>query len=207
MSNLRPFTVLRIDSTARQEGSYSRPLADRLIDGLRERVPGLDLIERDLTANPPPVVNADWFKAAYTADEEKTDNDRLALEASDELVEEFARADAFVITAPIYNFSVSAQLKLWIDQVARFGKTFTYTENGPMGVLPDRPVYLVITSGGTEIGSDIDFASGYLRHVLGFVGLTQVEIIGADKLMSLADEKLPAAEKLIDELVAAFDPV
>lgn len=199
-------TILRIDSSGRREQSHSRPLADRMVEGLTARFPGTRVVERDLTANVPPVVDEAWFKAAYTAEDERTDADRAALAASDEIVDEFASADAIVITVPIYNFSVSAQLKLWIDQVARFGRTFTYTENGPKALTPDRPTYLIVASGGTQIGSDIDFATDYLRHVLGFVGLNTIHVVEADQLMQKADEKLPAAREAIDDLAASFEP-
>lgn len=199
-------TILRIDSSGRYEASHSRPLADRMVERLQGRFPDANVVTRDLTADVPPVVDEAWFKAAYTAEDERTDAGRAALAASDAIVDEFAAADAIVITVPIYNFSVSAQLKLWIDQVARYGRTFTYTDNGPKGLTPDRPTYLIVTSGGTKIGSEIDFATGYLRHVLGFVGLNTIHVIEADQLMSRSDEKLPAARARIDELADAFEP-
>ncbi|MEM9012465.1 MAG: NAD(P)H-dependent oxidoreductase [Pseudomonadota bacterium] len=199
-------TILRIDSSGRLSKSYSRPLADRMVAGLQARNPGALVVTRDLTAQVPPVVDEAWFDAAYTAEDERSEAARQALAASDEIVEEFLRASAIVIAAPIYNFSVSAQLKLWIDQVARFGRTFTYTENGPKPLGEDRPTYLIVASGGTKIDSEIDFATGYLRHILGFIGLRSVHVIEADQLMQHAETKLPAAEAQIDALVAAFEP-
>ena len=198
--------ILRIDSSGRQGKSHSRPLADRMVEGLLARFPDAELVTRDLTAAVPPVVDEAWFDAAYTAEGARSDADRAALGASDAIVDEFLAASAIVITAPVYNFAVSAQLKLWIDQVARFGRTFTYTETGPKALGPDRPTYLIVASGGTKIDSEIDFVTPYLRHVLGFIGLNTVHVIEADQLMSQADEKLPAARARIDDLAAAFEP-
>ena len=201
-----PTTILRIDSSGRRDKSHSRVLADRLVDGLLARRPGARVVRRDLTADVPPVVDEAWFDAAYTAEDKRDEAALDALSDSEAIVDEFLAASAIVITAPIYNFSVSAQLKLWIDQVARYGRTFTYTENGPKALGPDRPTYLIVTSGGTRIDSGIDFATPYLRHVLGFIGLRNVHVVEADQLMSQADSKLPAARDRIDELAAAFEP-
>ncbi|MEL6465002.1 MAG: NAD(P)H-dependent oxidoreductase [Pseudomonadota bacterium] len=197
-------TILRIDSSGRQGKSYSRPLADRLVAGLATQIPGAMVVTRDLTATVPPVVDEAWFDAAYTPKDDRDAAATSALAASDEIVDEFLAAAAIVITVPIYNFSVSAQLKLWIDQVARFGRTFTYTENGPKPLGADRPTYLIVASGGTRIDSDIDFATGYMRHVLGFIGLTDVHVIEADQLMQAAETKIPAAEVRIDNLVKSY---
>lgn len=205
MSTRAP-VILRIDSSGRAGKSHSRPLADRMVERLLARFPDAELIIRDLTTTVPPVVDEVWFDAAYTPEGERTDVHRAALASSDAIVDEFLRADAIVLTAPIYNFSVSAQLKLWIDQVARFGRTFTYTKTGPKPLGADRPIYLIVASGGTPIDSDIDFATGYLRHVLGFVGLNTVHVIAADRLMSQAEEKLAAARARIDDLAAAYQP-
>ncbi|MFD0915386.1 FMN-dependent NADH-azoreductase [Pseudahrensia aquimaris] len=197
-------TILLINSSARSADSYSLPLAKQLAEGLQSKLNGAEIVERDLTENTPPVVNAAWFAAAYTPQEEITDETRASLAASDEIVDEFQKASALVITVPIYNFTVSAQLKLWIDQVCRFGRTFTYTENGPKPLGEDRPCYLVVASGGTQIGSEIDFATGYLKHVLGFIGITNIHIVEADQLMQHADEKLPAAKKQVEEYITSF---
>jgi len=89
------------------------------------------------------------------------------------------QATHLVLATPIYNFGVPAALKAWIDMIARVQLTFQYTATGPEGLLQDKQVYLVMASGGTPLGSDIDFASGYLRHVLGFLGMTNVTIVDA----------------------------
>lgn len=108
---------------------------------------------------------------------------------------------------PIYNFGVPAVFKAWIDQIARARKTFRYSETGPVGLLEGKKAYVVIASGGTEADSAMEFATGYVRHVLGFVGVNDVEFIFADKLMFDGETKTAAAnakiETISNERVAA----
>jgi FMN-dependent NADH-azoreductase len=106
-----------------------------------------------------------------------------------------------VIGAPIYNFAPPAALKLWIDQIARARETFRYTETGPVGLLTGKRAVIVTASGGTAVGSEIDFATGYLRHILGFVGVTDVEIIAADRTMA-DDGSVERARSAIAALAA-----
>lgn len=107
-----------------------------------------------------------------------------------------------MIATPIYNFAVPAALKAWIDLIARAGVTFKYTENGPVGLLTGKRAIIVLASGGTQSGSEIDFATPYLKHVLGFIGIHDVDIIAADQLGAGADEKLAAASEAIERLAA-----
>src|SRR3546814_698354 len=102
------------------------------------------------------------------------------LAGSEELIGEIEAADTIIITAPIYNFAIPASLKAWIDQVTRARRTFSYTEVGPEGLLRGKRAYIVFASGGVPLGSQVDFASGYLRHILGFIGITDVHVIAAD---------------------------
>ncbi len=99
------------------------------------------------------------------------------------MIAEVKAADTLVIGLPVYNFGVPSALKAWIDQVCRAGLTFTYSENGPVGLLKDKRAIVFYVSGGTMMGSDIDFASGYLRHILGFIGITDVQMVTADQHM------------------------
>ena len=103
---------------------------------------------------------------------------------------------------PIYNFGVPAALKAWVDQVARAGVTFKYTENGPQGLLEGKRAILVVASGGTAAGSDIDFASGYMQHVMGFIGITDVTVITADQMMMDTEAALAKATAQVDALAA-----
>lgn len=190
--------VLRIDSSARTEGSISRDLAGKIIDKL-----GADAVAvRDLAAEPLPQVDADWIGANFTPKDDRSDAQAAKLALSDALIAEVQAADVLVIGLPIYNFGVPAALKAWADQVARAGLTFRYTENGPVGLLEGKRAIIAVASGGTEAGSPIDFATGYLKHFLGFIGITDVEFVSADRLMLDADASLAKANGQIEALAA-----
>lgn len=188
----RPLRILRVDASARAEGSVSRRLAAELIEALRAAHGTVELAVRDLKDGIPFVDEA-WMAANFTAEEERSQAHREALATSDALVGELMAADVLVIGTPIYNFGVPAALKAWIDMVARARLTFRYTDQGPVGLLEGKKAYVVIASGGTVVGSEIDFASGYLRHVLGFLGIDDVEIIAADRLMAQGEASIEAA--------------
>jgi FMN-dependent NADH-azoreductase len=101
----------------------------------------------------------------------------------------------------MYNFSIPATLKAWIDMIARARLTFRYTENGPVGLLSGKKAYLIVATGGVPVGSELDFATPYLRHALRFIGITDVEIVVADRLNSEAEESLDKARAQIANLV------
>ena len=190
-------TILRIDASARRDGSESRALTQRIIDRLAPQ----SIIQRDL-AVAIPTIDADWLAANWTKEDERSDEQRATLALSDNLIEEIKAADTLVIGTPIYNFGIPANLKAWIDQIARAGLTFRYTEAGPEGLLTGKRAIIAIASGGTQVGSDIDFASGYLRHVLGFVGITDVQFVAADQLMIDADASHAKADAALAALAA-----
>ncbi len=192
--------ILEVAASARRDTSVSRMLSTDLIDALTARHDDVSHVRRDL-ADGIPFVDEAWVEANFTPDETRTAAHREALAYSDELVEELARADVLVIGVPIYNFSVPASLKAWIDMVARARKTFRYTENGPRGLLEGKKAYLVVATGGVPVGSPVDFATPYLRHALKFIGISDVEIIAADQLNSNAAESIDAARSRIAELV------
>jgi len=133
------------------------------------------------------LITEDWIGANFTPADQRSDEQRQILALSDSLVDEIARADTLVIGLPIYNFSVPASFKAWIDLVARVGLTFAYTETGPKGLLTGKRAIIAVASGGTTVGSDADFATGYVRHVLGFIGITDVTLIAADAMDELRD--------------------
>lgn len=164
-------TLLHIDASARTDGSVTRQLSSKIVAKL-----GGDVIRRDL-GTPLPLLNNDWLTANWTpeADRDALQNDTLAL--SDVLISELKAADTIVIGTPIYNFSIPAVLKAWIDLVARAGVTFRYSEQGPVGLLDGKRAVIAVASGGTPVGSEIDYATGYLTHVLGFLGITDVQIV------------------------------
>jgi FMN-dependent NADH-azoreductase len=184
--------TLRIDASARKVGSVSRLLGDTLIEELRERGP-LDLQILDLSS-PPPVIDSEWVAANGTPAPDRSTEQSDTLSLSDQLVDQLEQADLLVITTPIYNFGVPAALKAWIDQVARAGRTFRYTDQGPVGLLEHKCAVVLVTSGGTRVGSDIDFTTPYLKHVLGFIGIHDVSFIAADALGQSADQAIARAQ-------------
>lgn len=172
--------ILRIDASARITGSITRDLNDQVVNLLSDER-SVKVVLRDLTS-PLPQITEDWVGANFTAANERSDMQRAALELSDTLVAELHAADTLLIGLPIYNFGVPASLKAWIDMIARVGETFRYSENGPVGLLKNKRAIVTVSSGGTKVGSDIDFATGYLSHVLGFVGITDVKIVTAETI-------------------------
>lgn len=189
-------TILQIDSSARMVDSTTRALTARIAKKL-----GGTVIRRDLNA-PVPQLDETWVNANWTPADQRTDAQKAALGLSDRLIAEIIAADTLVIGLPVYNFGVPAALKAWIDQVARAGVTFRYTENGPEGLLKGKRAIIAVASGGTQVGSDIDFASGYLRHFLGFIGITDVQIIAADRLMQDSDAAIREAHDRIEALAS-----
>ena len=188
--------ILRVDASMRNEGSVSRVLADKLV--ARLATADSTITERDL-AKGIDLINEAWIGANFTDPADRTDAQKAALAKSDALVQELREADTLVISAPVYNFHVPAALKAWIDMIARARETFRYTENGPEGLLTGKKAYIVVTSGGTVLGSEYDFISGYLRHVLGFIGITDVSFIDSSGLM-LDETKAAKAEQDISEV-------
>ena len=193
--------ILRIDTSMRHTGSVTRALTDKLVARLRAASPGSEVTVRDLAAGVP-LVNEAWIGANFTDPAERDDAQRAALAHSDELVAELKAADTLVIGLPIYNFGVPAAFKAWVDMIARARETFRYTEAGPEGLMTGKRALVVVASGGVPVGSAADFATPYVRHVLGFIGITEVEFISADSLMSGADAAIANAEARIEELAA-----
>lgn len=192
--------VLEVSASARNAPSASRKLSRNLIEALDDRYGNVRTVRRDLGAGIPFVDEA-WIEANFTPEESRTGKHLEALAFSDSLVAELQAADVLVIGTPIYNFTIPASLKAWIDMVARARLTFRYTTNGPKGLLEGKKAYLVVATGGVPVGSPADFATPYLRHALGFMGITDIEIIAADRLNSQADEAMDAARARIAELI------
>lgn len=187
-------TILRIDSSARHTDSVSRELVSRLID----RIPGdVSITARDL-AHGVPLLSENTLAAMWTPAEQRSTAHNAELAVADEYIAELMNADTVVIALPIYNFGPPAALKAWADLVARAGTTFRYTDTGPVGLVADKPVYVVVASGGVPIGSPMDLASTWLTTFLGFLGLTNVTIIAADQLNMDPDAAVIKARANVD---------
>lgn len=167
--------VLSIHSSARYTGSTSRTLTAQIVQSLNAE----STTERDLSQS---IAHIDetWVGANFTPADDRTDAQKDTLAFSDRLVDELIAADVIAIGLPVYNFGIPAAMKAWIDQVARVGRTFNYTENGPVGKLAGKKAIVAFASGGTPLGAEYDFASTYLRHVLGVIGITDVTFVTSE---------------------------
>ena len=197
--------ILEVSASGRRADSVSRKLGNEIIEALETREGAVEVTRRDLSQGIP-LVDERWIQANFTPEEERTRDQHEVLSVSDALVEELQAADVIVIGSPIYNFGVPAALKAWVDMIARARKTFRYTSNGPEGLLKGKKAYVIIASGGVPVDSAVDFATPYLRHALGFVGITNIEVIAADQLNSRADESIDAARLQIADLIHTSRP-
>lgn len=193
--------ALVVNSSGRTALSVSRQLVAELVAELSAKHSDLHFIYRDVAAGLP-CVSDPMIAGFYLPAAQRTAEQVQALALSDLLVQELKAADVLIIGAPIYNFSIPASLKLWIDLIARAGLTFSLTEEGFKGLLHDKKAYLVVTSGGVEVGSPYDLATPYLRQILGFVGITDVDIISADQLNLLGEQPIGAAREAIQHIHA-----
>ena len=187
-------TLLKIDSSPMGENSISRKLTAQFAASWRKAHPEGEVISRDLTRIDLSPVNGIWIGAAYTPEDARSPEQREALALSDKLIGELQRADEYVLGVPMHNFSVPSTLKLWIDQVARAGKTFSYGADGPKGLLNGKKATLLVASGGVyEHGTamaSLNFVTPYLRAVFGFIGVTDVKIIAAEGTAQLMSGKI-----------------
>lgn len=171
--------VLKLNTSARKTGSITRELNDKIVERLAAHGP-VETVHRDLSEGVP-VINEAWVGANFTPTADRDPAQQEVLAFSDTLIEEIKAADVLVIGVPIYNFGVPAALKAWIDQVARAGVTFRYSADGPVGLLEGKRAILTIASGGVPVDSPADHATAYMRHVLSFIGITDVVIVRAER--------------------------
>ena len=191
--------IYQIDCSARKKGSTSRELAKKLL----EKIKKLDdeVIYRDLD-------DEMLFVAGLTEsgmsipENERTEQHKKMFELSDKLVKELKESDIIIISTPIYNFGPPATLKAWSDLAARVKSTFKYSEDGKqIGLLENKKVYLVITSGGTKVGSKEDFLTPWLIHVLNFFGIKNIQIISADQMSIDYEGSVKKAEDEINKVI------
>lgn len=182
-------TLLRIDASALLHDSHSKNLADYLQTQWQAQTPSGQVIHRDLSLTPPPHISESVIGAIYS--QEKTAEQETALSLSNELIAELQQADLIVISTPMYNFGIPSTLKAYFDHVARPGETFTFTEQGPQGLLVDKKVINIITSGGDYRQPPLNamnFVDDYLKTILSFIGLKEITPIHAVDMAKSADE-------------------
>jgi len=198
--------LLRIDSSARGT-SVTRKLTAAFTDAWKTQHPGGRVIERDTCSSSLPLITDEW-SATYSDPSTLSVAQREYLSISDSLIAELTDADTILIGAPMYNLSVSAPLKAWIDQVVRVGKTFAYGSTGPKGLLGGKKTVVVTARGGSYTldfaAPNFDHEEAYLRRILGFIGLTDVTFIHADYQMGSekGDASLASAIGLVESAAA-----
>ncbi len=187
--------------------SASNSLIDKFQSELEARNSELAVTSRDLARQPIPPVNAERLAALQTDAATRDQRQQSLVGQADQLIAELQQADLVVIGAPMYNFSVPAGLKTWIDHVARAGVTFRYTENGPRGLLGSKQVVVISTMGGHHISGETDHLRPYLKTVLEFLGLDQVTFVAATGLNLGADSRQMALQQAEHQLAAVTGKV
>jgi FMN-dependent NADH-azoreductase len=202
-------TLLQIDSSP-STSSLTRELTREFVETWKGAHPDGKVIYRDLAAKPPQPIDARWIGAAYTPPSSRTGEHTETLALSEELIGELERADEYVIGVAMHNFSIPAVLKLWIDQVVRSGRTFSYGAHGPKGLLQGKKATVVVASGGVyESGTPagaMNYIDPYLQAILGFIGVNDVKFIsagGAAQLMTGAVDRQTFLKPSLDHVRAA----
>lgn len=197
-------TLIQFDSSPMAERSISRKLTADFAKTWLTTHPGDKLIKRDLSALDLPPVNAFWVSAAYTPEEARTQEQKAVLALSDSLIGDLENGDEYVFGVPMHNFSVPSTLKLWIDQVVRAGKTFSYGANGPTGLLTNKKATVLTASGGVygpgSAMASFNFVAPYLRTVFSFLGIADLTIISAEGTAQLMSGKVDAQAFLLPTL-------
>jgi FMN-dependent NADH-azoreductase len=174
--------LLQIKTSLFSDNGESSRLANRFVFAWRSAHPGGCVIVRDLARDPVPHLDAQRFGAFVTKPEDRTKAQADVLRYSDALIRELKEADVVVIGVPMYNFGIPSTLKAYFDHIARPGVTFRYTESGPVGLLTGKKTYVFAVRGGRYVGTPLDTQTPYLRNVLTFLGMRDVEFVFAEGL-------------------------
>lgn len=198
-------TLLQINSSVFGDNGQSSQLNQQLVNEWLAKNPEGKVVKRDLTQDVIPHLDSTRVSAFFTPADKRSTEQQAIVDCSDALINEIQQADAIVIGAPMYNFSIPSQLKSYLDHLARAGVTFKYTEAGPVGLLDNKPVYIVTTRGGVHKDLPSDSLTGFLKSFLNFIGLNDLHFIYAEGLNMGAkkDESLLDAKKVIHEEIAA----
>ena len=204
--------LLHIDSSVLGEASASRELSAAIVKALTGAMPGVEVIRRDLDADPIPHLDSRLL-AAVRPDIAAAPATRAADEKGAAALEEFLGADIVVIGAPMYNFTIASQLKAWLDRIIIGGKTFRYTETGAKGLAGGKKVIIASSRGGLYAPGTPqaahDFQETYLRTILGFIGIEDIEIVRAEGLAYGPEQReaaMRAALASVSSVVAGLVP-
>lgn len=200
-------TLLHIKSSIFGDNGQSSQLAKQFVAQWQAGNPQGRVVERDLSATPIPHLDAERVTALMTASAERTHQQREVADLSDQLIEEVRNANVIVMGLPMYNFGVPSQVKAYFDHLARAGVTFKYTEQGPVGLLPNVPVVVFAARGGIYHASGQDFQAPFVQQFLRFLGLSNVQFIYAEGL-NLGDEpKQEALQQAQEQIARAIEQV
>ncbi|MDX1802314.1 MAG: FMN-dependent NADH-azoreductase [Marinobacter sp.] len=192
--------ILVITASIFGQHGQSSQLVDKTLANLKAQHPGASVRIRDLAADPVPHLDESRFGAFLSAHGERSTGQQAVLDYSDALIRELVDADVVVLGVPMYNFGIPSTLKAYFDHIARAGVTFRYTENGPIGLLADRPVYVLAARGGLYAGTPNDSQTPYIRSFLGFLGLKDVQFVYAEGLNLGDDHKQTALDKAANQI-------
>lgn len=182
-------TLLQVNASLFSDAGQSSVLANEFVAGWKKRNPGAAVIVRDLAKEPVPHLTAERFQAFITKPAERNAGQRAEAAYSDALIDELKSADVIVLGVPMYNFDVPSTLKAYFDHIARAGVTFSYTAQGPVGLLHGKKVYVFAARGGLYAGKPQDTQSAYLKNFLGLLGITDVEFVYAEGIAISAESK------------------
>ncbi|MEO8155054.1 MAG: FMN-dependent NADH-azoreductase [Rhizobacter sp.] len=197
--------ILQINSSARTVGSHSTRMATDLVQRLQAANPESTLTLRDLGRTPHPALDEATLQALFTPADKRQPEHHARVAKDDALIAELQAADVVVLGVPMYNFGVPAALKNWIDAIARTGVTFKYTDKGPIGLLQGKKVYVALARGGLYRDTPADTQVPYLKMVLGFLGMNDIQFIYAEGLAMGPDAEkkaLASAEAQIEDVLA-----
>jgi FMN-dependent NADH-azoreductase len=199
--------ILHLDSSVLGDNSASRRLTRKVAEQWRRAEPAAVIRYRDLGSEAPQHLSPDYFAIGATPEENRSTAQSNEVKFSDALIEEFLAADALIIGAPLYNFTIPSGLKAWIDRIAVAGKTFRYTAEGPVGLAGGKKVVIVATSGGRYAESPVDLAHvGHLKTVLNFLGITDITVVRAAGLSISPEERAKAIAAAEVDVAALFEP-
>jgi len=196
-------TLLYVKSSIFGDHGQSSQLAEKFVAAWKAKNPGGEVVVRDLSADVPPYLDAARVTALFTPADQQTAEQKEVVAYSDALIKEIQDADALVVAAPMYNFALPAQMKSYLDYLARAGVTFKYTETGSVGLLENKPVYVITTRGGMYKGTEADVQTPFIKLFLGFIGLNDVTMIHAEGL-NMGDEAKEGALAAAAEEIAGL---
>lgn len=202
--------ILQINASARGTDSASTQLANAVIEKLKAANPSAQLNVRDLGQDPHPALDGNTLAALFTPGDARSVDQQARVAMDDELIAQVQAADVLVLGVPMYNFGIPAQLKSWFDAIARAGVTFRYTETGPEGLLKGKRVYVTLARGGIYRDTPNDSQVPYLKTILGFLGMTDIQWIYAEGLAmgaEVAEKAMRQAHADIETLFASTETV